>query len=216
MVVAVTNRPEEPVGTLADAVLPLLAGDETAGIACRTYAATVAVLALLGDRISGDAHEGDRFRPAADAVQELLEGRAAWVDEVADDLDRAPGIDVVAPARHLGVAEQAALMLREAPRLDAHAHETGDWLHTAIYTSLPGHRALLIPGSPRDEDVVRTVRERGGTTTQLGAGTGSNGAIPIPPPGDLPDGAWPLVTSTVAELLAATLWQRTGATLKVP
>jgi hypothetical protein len=107
-------------------------------------------------------------------------------------------------------------MLREAPRLDAHAHETGDWLHTAIYTAFPGHRALLIPGSPRDEDVVRTIRQRGGTTIQLGPGTSSTGAIPIPPLGDLPDGAWPLVASTVAELLAATLWQRADGLLKGP
>ncbi len=215
VVLAVTNQPEAPVGELADAVLPLLAGDETAGIACRTYAATDAVLALLGDRLTGNSRDAGRLGSAVDAIGELLNGRGAWLDGAVDELDRAPRIDVVAPARHLGLAEQAALMLREAPRLDAHAHETVDWLHTAIYTALPGHRALLIPGSPRDEDVVRTVHQRGGTTIQLGPGTSSTGAIPIPPP-DLPDAGWPLVVSTVAELLAETLWQRSDGSLKVP
>ena len=49
----------------------------------------------------------------------------------------------------LGLAEQAALMLREAPRLPAVAHETGDWLHTAVYLAFPGHRALMFSGRRR-------------------------------------------------------------------
>ena len=37
-------------------------------------------------------------------------------------------------------------MLREAPRLPAHAYETGDWLHTGVYLALPGHRVAAVPG----------------------------------------------------------------------
>jgi hypothetical protein len=39
-------------------------------------------------------------------------------------------------------ADQAVLMLREAPRLPAVAHDTGDWLHTAVYLAIPGHRVV--------------------------------------------------------------------------
>ena len=53
-------------------------------------------------------------------------------------------------------------MLREAPRLPAHAWETADWLHTAVYLAMPGHRAVLFPGSPADAEVIDTVRRRGG------------------------------------------------------
>ncbi len=46
-VIAVTNEPESPSATGADHVLPLLAGAEGAGIATRTFRATLAVCAML-------------------------------------------------------------------------------------------------------------------------------------------------------------------------
>ena len=58
-------------------------------------------------------------------------------------------------------------MLREAPRLPAHAWETADWLHTAVYLALPGHRAVLFPGSPADAEVIDTIRRRGGEVIVL-------------------------------------------------
>ena len=48
LVVAVTNDPGSALAAEADHVLPLLAGSESAGIATRTFRATVAVLAMLG------------------------------------------------------------------------------------------------------------------------------------------------------------------------
>jgi fructoselysine-6-P-deglycase FrlB-like protein len=44
--VAITNAPDGPLGAVADAVLPLLAGPEEGGVACRTFQATLAVLHL--------------------------------------------------------------------------------------------------------------------------------------------------------------------------
>src|SRR5687768_1391456 len=41
-VVALTNRPDSPLARTADFVLPLGAGEERGGVACRTYQATVA------------------------------------------------------------------------------------------------------------------------------------------------------------------------------
>ena len=42
--VAITNRPESALGLAADAIVPLDAGVEASGIACRTFRATFAVL----------------------------------------------------------------------------------------------------------------------------------------------------------------------------
>ena len=38
-------------------------------------------------------------------------------------------------------------MLREAPRIAAHAFDTGDWLHVGLYTLLPGDPVLLFSGA---------------------------------------------------------------------
>ena len=62
-------------------------------------------------------------------------------------------------------------MLREAPRLPATAHDTGDWLHTAVYLALPGHRALLFPGAAADAEVIATIERRGGVVIRVPSAT---------------------------------------------
>ena len=102
--------------------------------------------------------------------------------------------------RSLGLAEQAALMLREAPRLPAAAHDTGDWLHTAVYLAIPGHRALLFPGAAADAEVIATIERRGGIVIRVPSA--SSDADPF---------HRAIVESVYAELLAAELWRRTSA-----
>lgn len=202
LVVAVTNRETSPLADLADVVVPLHAGDETAGIACRTYRATVAALALL----TGVATVED-LRPVVGvlAAQAADPDLAAATDAVVQALDGAPAIDVVAPAPLVGAAEQAALMLRELPRLPAHAGETGEWLHTAVYLAWPGHRLLRLPGSPADDEVEATVLRRGGALVDLPmpdlAGPAAHGG-PI---------ERAMIASLAAERIALGLWQRTSA-----
>lgn len=190
LTIGVTNVPDSPLASEADHFLPLLAGEETSGIACRTFRATVAVLAML----SGAARP-DELRPTVDALRSRIDGRAAWLGAMADALDGAPSIDVIADASLLGLAEQTALMLREAPRLPARAHDTGDWLHTAVYLALPGHRALLFEGAAADAEVVATIERRGGEVGRLAD-----------------DGSGPLhraiVESVIGEFVAAELWRR--------
>lgn len=128
-----------------------------------------------------------------------IDGRDRWLPAMADVLDGASSIDVLADAGILGLAEQAALMLREAPRLPATAHDTGDWLHTAVYLAIPGHRALLFPGAAADAYVIATIERRGGNVQSV-------------PGGVDPDPLRRAMSgSVVAELLAAELWRRTSA-----
>jgi len=198
LVIAVTNDPASPLAALADHVLPLHAGEETAGIAARTFRATVAALALL----TGVASEAS-LRPAVGALAHRLATSDAWCPPIVDALGRAPSIDVLADAALLGLAEQAALMLREAPRLLAHAYESGDWLHTGVYLAVPGHRVLLYRGAASDDDVIDTVTRRGGLVASV-APTG--GAVIVRA----------IVESVVAERVAADLWRRASAHDKVP
>ena len=98
-------------------------------------------------------------------------------------------------------SQQAALMLREAPRLPAARHETADWLHTA---RLPrAARAIArccSAGPPADAEVVDTIRRRGGETVVVGAPV--EGALTIDPGRDGPlERA--IVASVVAELAGA-------------
>lgn len=196
-VVAVTNRADATLAAEADDTVELHAGLETAGIACRTFRSTIAALAML----TGTPAAALRDLPAALAAR--LPASTTWAAEVADALDRAPAIDVLADAALGGLAEQGALMLREAPRLPAHAGDTADWLHVGVYLAWPGHVVLRIPGSAADAALQRTLDARGVRLVDT-------------PPLELPATAGvvqrAILASIDAELLAVELWARTAAT----
>jgi len=198
LVIAVTNDAASPLAGLADLVVALQAGEERSGIAARTYRATIAALALL----TGVATVAS-LRPVVGALADRLATSDAWCPSIVDALEGAPSIDVLADASLLGLAEQAALMLREAPRLPAHAYDSGDWLHTGVYLALPGHRVLLYPGAACDDEVIDTVERRGGVVSSAAPTAGAVLARAI-------------VDSVVAERVAAALWRRTSAHDKVP
>ena len=209
-VIAVTNDPGSPLATEADVVLPLLAGQEGSGIATRTFRATVAALGMLVGRWTGEGTTASSLGPTVDALQTALDGRDAWLGPAADVLDGAAAIDVLGDDVDAALVHQGALMLREAPRLPAVAHDTADWLHTGIYLALPGHRALLFAGSAADPEVVATIRRRGGETVVVGPGV-KGAALTI----DMPVAVSPIeraiVQSAVSELLAMALWERASA-----
>jgi len=193
LVVAITNELDSALAAEADHVLPLHVGAEASGIATRTFRGTVAVLAMLAGRTPAS------LTPTVADLAVAIERSSRWLPAMADALDGASAIDVLADAAILGLADQAALMLREAPRLPATAHDTGDWLHTAVYLALPGHRALLFPCAAADAEVIATIERRGGVV------------VSIPGPVDADPFRRVMVDSVCAEILAVELWRRTSS-----
>ncbi len=197
-VLAVTNRPDSELAAAADHIVALGAGDEAAGIACRTFRATIAVLALATRTASVED-----LRAAVGGLSARLGERPVWAPPLVEGLDGAEGIDVLAAGPMLGVAEQAALMLREAPRLPARAVSTTDWLHTGVYLARSGHRLALFPGARADAGVETVAARRG--TTFVTIPTGHGDAV-----------VRAIVDSIVMECVAADLWDRTDAHDKMP
>ncbi len=207
-VVAVTEDPAGPLAELADGVLPLLAGPEDGGVACRSYRHALAVLLALAERLSPGVAPAltAGCRTAAAATAHLLHTRNDWLPEVADRLDGPQGSWVVAPARRLASAQQSALMLREGPRRPAQACETGDWSHVDVYlTKTLDYRMLLLPGSAYQPELMRWVAERGSTVVTVGADV-EGAAAAVRYPGDDVDDVRLLTETTVAELVAARWW----------
>jgi fructoselysine-6-P-deglycase FrlB-like protein len=200
--VAVTNYPDAPLGAGADVVLPLLAGEETGGVSCRTFQATVA----LGHLLAGE--DPGRLLAAPEAQAALFESRHTWLDALLHNLGGAHTVYAIAPDERIASALESALMFREGPRVAADAAETGDWLHVDVYlTKHPGYRALLFPGSRFDAGVMQWARERASTIVAIGEPVaGAAQTIPYPLAED------PLIASlvetSVAELAAAEWWRR--------
>ena len=205
---AITNDPESDLAGAADAVLPLLAGQEEGGVACLTYQATVAVLLLLAGRLVGSAPRVPDLRPAVDAAAQLREGRTAWLDEAVELVDKSRTIATIAPAERLSSALQSALMLREGPRAPADAAETGDWLHVDVYLSKrPGYCALLFTGSRFDTGVLEWAAKRAFAVISVGSVVPGARVVVTYPGADNPNVRL-LAETAVAELVAAELWRR--------
>jgi glutamine---fructose-6-phosphate transaminase (isomerizing) len=207
--IALTNREDSPIARAADVVIPLLAGEEVGGVACRTFQHTLALLLML-DATTGGREAGDRIvatiRRAAEATEDLLERRDAWLPSVAGILGEGPATFAIAPAERLSSAEQSALMFREGPRRTADACESGDWLHVDVYLTKPlDYRALLFAGSRFDAQIMDWVRQRGSTVVAVGDDVEGAVAAVRYVHDDDPDVSL-LTEVLVAELVAATWW----------
>ncbi len=200
--VAITNRPDSPLGEVADVTVPMLAGHEAGGVACRTYQHTVAVLSALDD-----PQIADTLRAAAEATEDLLERRPTWLEPVSELLSEGAATFAIAPAERLSSAEQGALMLREGPRRVADACEAGDWLHVDVYLAKPlEYRALVFAGSVFEPAIMEWMRRRGGRV--VGVGGGIDGAdITVRYRHDQIPAVALLTEVLVLELVAAAWWR---------
>lgn len=211
--VAVTNRPDSELGRLADVVVPLGAGVEASGVACRTFRATFPVLdAVLAELLGTEPAErfdADAARSAAAANDVLLATSADWLAPVAHLLAGPMGTWALAPAERASSAQQAALMLREVPRRAAYASETGDWSHVDVYlTKTQDYRALVFGGSAWDEQALEWMAARGSRFAAVGRDL-PGAEVTLRFPGDDDDAVAALTEVLVGELVADH-WLRHG------
>lgn len=204
---AITEAPESTVARMADRALLIDAGVEASGVACRSFQHTGLLLrAIEGWLTSEPVDVADLCRRVADACADLLARRRSWLPETAECLAGPHGTWVLAPAERSSSAAQSALMLREGPRRPAVACETGDWAHVDVYlTRTLDYRALLLAGSPWDEQALRWLRDRGSTVVSVGAAV-DGARLVVRYAGDTDPAVALYVETLVAELVAAAWW----------
>ena len=205
--VALTDAPRSTIATLADFVIPLGAGEERGGVACRSFQHTQLLLRAIEARLGGRPVDlAALCERVAEATQDLLDRRPEWLAKVADTLDGPDGVFLLAPAERLASAEQGALMIREGPRRASVGCETGDWSHVDVYlTKTLEYRALLFAGSPWDGEARDWLAKRGSTFVAVGAELPGARAIVRYAGDDDPEVA-ALGEVLVPELVAATWW----------
>jgi glucosamine--fructose-6-phosphate aminotransferase (isomerizing) len=212
-VIALTSEPASALAAEADAVLPLVGERaETSGISTLSSRSTVAALRLLAGA-ADPSLGGNGIATAIPSLETLLDDRASWLTRAGDVLATGRPVHVLGDGLRLGGVEQAALMLREAPRIEAFAWETGDWLHVGMYTLFPGDAVLLFSGSPADDEAITTAHARGSKVVVVGDDR-DDSDLHVPLPVMVTDDPVlrALVESAVPELLAAELWARAEAT----
>ncbi|GAB3205912.1 SIS domain-containing protein [Marinactinospora thermotolerans] len=213
-IVVLANDPHAPVARYADVLVPLLAGQEKSGLACRAYQHALALLLLLGHRLGAPQLGAGNdlsvtLRRVANASSDLLGRARSWLPEVASVLAGAGGpgpVHLVAPADRLASAWQAALAMRHGPVVAAYACESGEWSHTDRFlAAIEDYRALLFTGSAYDDRVAEQLLQLRGTFVAVG-GEVTGAAAQVRYLGDTDPDVRLLTEPIVGELLAAHWW----------
>ena len=206
--VAVTNAVDSALAERGDVTVPLLAGMEASGVACRTFRHTHLVLEEVLRRWApaGSRATAGWARSAAEASAALMDSAPDWLDELSSTLQGPDGTWILAPADRFASAQQASLMMREVPRRPAVACETGDWSHVDVYLSKTlDYRALIYSGSKWDAQALEWMNQRGAIYVAVGAEL-PGASMQIPVPGS-EDPAVAVLTELLVSELVAERWR---------
>ena len=207
-VIALTNTPGSAIAERCQDVVELAAEPEAGGVACRSYQHTLALLLALECHLlgAGSADLAATVTAAAGASAHLLATESDWLPEVSELLLGPAGTHFAAPAHRFCSAQQAALMLREGPRLPAVGCETGDWSHVDVYlTKTTDYRLGVFAGSAWEAQLAEWTTARGSTVVGIG-GDVPGARYQLRYPGDDDDDVRLLTEVLVAELMASAAW----------
>ena len=178
-IVALSNSADSPLAATADHFIPLRAGAETSVAATKSYIASLsAVLHLV-------AH-WTLNRDLLDALNQLpaqLERawQLDWQDALAP-LQSATSLFVVGRGYGLGIAQEAALKLKETSGLHAEAFSSAEVQHGPMALVRAGFPVLVFSQNDDTREGIRLLTrafvERGAAV--MCAGLQSTGSIPLP------------------------------------
>ncbi|TPG42845.1 SIS domain-containing protein [Sphingomonas koreensis] len=170
-VVALVNQPGSPLAAIADDALPLEAGAERSVAATKSYIVSLAALAALAAAWAGDT-------ALAEAVHKLptLLPRAFALDWSAalPPLMAASSLFVIGRGYSYGIAQEAALKLKETCALHAEAFSSAEVRHGPMALVRDGFPILAFAGSDGAgadvRDIAETFRRRGAAVSLAGGG----------------------------------------------
>ncbi|MGH8873663.1 MAG: SIS domain-containing protein, partial [Acidimicrobiia bacterium] len=161
---AITNRPDSPLGERADLVVELRAGEERAVPATKTFTAQLACFGFLAEALGEVPWRPEDWERLPEAVRAVLDDPDP-AREAARSMVGASGMICVGRGFLYAVALEAALKVKETTSIPAHGYSAADLRHgpIAVVEQAFPVLALLADGPTRAdmEDLVATLRERG-------------------------------------------------------
>jgi glucosamine--fructose-6-phosphate aminotransferase (isomerizing) len=178
-VVALVNDDQSPLAHAAHYTIPLRAGAETSVAATKSYIASLAAIVHLVAAWTDDA---ELMQALAQAPGQLA---GAWLADwsgAVEHLRAAQSLYVVGRGLGLGIAQEAALKLKETNGLHAEAFSAAELKHGPLALVRPGFPVLIFAQSDETHaGVVELAAElaRGGADILL-AGGDAPGALVLP------------------------------------
>jgi glucosamine--fructose-6-phosphate aminotransferase (isomerizing) len=159
----VVNEPGSPLAAIGDDCQPLHAGTEHGVAATKSFVCTLAALARLVARWSGDPD----LLAAIAALPERLEAasRADW-SAALPILAPAAAMLVVARGRSFPIAVEIALKLKETSRIQAEPFSAAELMHGPLALIERGYPVLVLA---TEDETLRGVCDLAGTLAGKGA-----------------------------------------------
>lgn len=163
LIVALVNAESSPLARAADYAIPLHAGPERSIAATKSYIASLAAITQLVACWSADRE----LLAALALLPQQLETawRLDWHAAI-DPLKTVPDLYVVGRGLGLGVAQEAALKLKETCRIHAEALSAAELLHGPMALVRPGFPVLMFA---QDDETHSGVQDLAGELTDRGA-----------------------------------------------
>ncbi len=177
--VAIVNDPHSPLGQVAEVTIPMLAGSERSVAATKSFIASLLVLAQLVAAWSEDEALSDGM---SGAPQVLKNAWALDWSPALPALMKAASLYVLGRGMSLGVAQEAALKLKETCGMHAEAYSAAEVKHGPMAIIGTGFPVLMLV--PNDEargafePLARDFVERGAPV--ILAGDEEPGALTLP------------------------------------
>ena len=179
LVIALVNAVDSPLARVASHAIPLRAGTESSVAATKSYIASLSAIV----QIVGHWTRDDGLLDAVDGAPDLLEDawRLDWSAAI-EPLRNAGNLFVVGRGLCLGIAQEAALKLKEACGLHAEAFSSAELRHGPVALVNRGFPVLAFAQADETRtDVESLARELAGVGARvLLAGSQVPGAVTLP------------------------------------
>jgi glucosamine--fructose-6-phosphate aminotransferase (isomerizing) len=214
---AITNDLDSPLAAAADVAVSILAGEERAVAATKTYCGQVATLGLLAAHVAGDGERyAEGLRETAATLREWMPDAEVRLAPLAAELAEVERMLVVGRGPAYATAREIALKLLETCRVAAVSLTATDLAHGPV-AALDGMFPVwaLADGDaslPMVVEAVTRSRAAGAKTIVSGPAAGSvpGASVAIPAPTAPLPLLEPLLTVVPGQLFAAALARAKG------
>ena len=177
---ALVNVPDSPLAAAADRWLPLGAGRETSVAATKSFVASLSLLVAL---VAAWAEDAALERALVEAPDRIAEAWSLDWSPLVERLERAQGLYVVGRGLGLGIAQEAALKLKETCGLHAEALSAAELRHGPLALVGPDFPLLVFRQSDETEDsvdaLIRDATGLGAEVLVAGAAPGRAQGLPV-------------------------------------
>ena len=215
LTLAITNRPGSPLAAAAEHTLLLLAGEERAVAATKTYTTQLCALAMMSAALEGSEARWAELRAVPGLVERAIAGNAG-VDGKVDRYRYADHFAVVGRGFNYSTAFEVALKMKETSYLVAEPYSPADLLHGPVAMIDRGFPVLLVAPSGRVlSDVAQLASQLEQRSAELlaisdDAGVLGRARVGLPLPAGMPEWVSPMVAVVPGQMFAVALARARG------